>query len=181
MCSSDLAARTGAIPAARKDLARLATLKEAMTTAKIGYWPEQTDFQMKAIEAWVALEEKQPERALQLMRISADAEAAGDKHPVTPGGVVPMRELLAEMLLQLDQPGPALAEFERSLAREPNRHLAFAFGIHTCAGMNLARLEARVALGKFLARFPNFELDGEPVRGGRARFRGFLHLPCRIE
>jgi hypothetical protein len=58
---------------------------------------------------------------LQLMRISADAEAAGDKHPVTPGGVVPMRELLAEMLLQLDQPGPALAEFELSLAREPNR------------------------------------------------------------
>ena len=67
------------------------------------------------------------------------------------------------------------------LARDPNRHIAFAFGIHTCAGMNLARLEARVALGKFLARFPDFELDGEPVRGGRARFRGFLHLPCRIE
>jgi hypothetical protein len=115
------AARTGAIPAARKDLARLASLKEAMTTAKIGYWPEQTDFQMKAIEAWIALEEKQPERALQLMRISADAEAASDKHPVTPGGIVPMRELLAEMLLRLDQPAPALAEFERSLAREPNR------------------------------------------------------------
>jgi hypothetical protein len=115
------AARTGAIPAARKDLVRLATLKEAMRTAKIGYWPEQTDFQMKAIEAWIALEEKQPERALQLMRASAEAEEASDKHPVTPGGVVPMRELLAEMLLRLDQPAPALAEFEASLAREPNR------------------------------------------------------------
>jgi hypothetical protein len=115
------AARTGAIPAARKDLVRLADLKQAMKTAKIGYWPEQTDFQMKAIEAWIALEEKQPDRALQLMRVSAEAEEAGDKHPVTPGGIVPMRELLAEMLLRLDQPGPALAEFERSLAREPNR------------------------------------------------------------
>lgn len=115
------AARTGAIPAARKDLVRLADLKDAMTTAKIGYWPGQTDFQMQAIEAWIALEEKHPERALQLMRAAAEAEEASDKHPVTPGGVVPMRELLAEMLLRLNQPAAALTEFERSLAREPNR------------------------------------------------------------
>ena len=66
------------------------------------------------------------------------------------------------------------------LARQPNRHLAFAFGIHTCAGLNLARLEAQVALSTFLARFPDYELSGEPVRGGRARFRGFLHLPARV-
>jgi cytochrome P450 len=65
-------------------------------------------------------------------------------------------------------------------AREPNRHIAFGFGIHTCAGLNLARLEGRVAIGRFLARFPAYELDGEPVRGGRARFRGFLHLPVRV-
>ena len=66
------------------------------------------------------------------------------------------------------------------LAREPNRHIAFAYGIHTCAGMNLARLEARIALASFLARFPHFTLDGEPTRGGRARFRGFLHLPANV-
>ena len=66
------------------------------------------------------------------------------------------------------------------VAREPNRHVAFAFGIHTCAGLNLARLEAQVALARFLTRFPHYELAGEPVRGGRARFRGFLHLPARV-
>jgi cytochrome P450 len=66
------------------------------------------------------------------------------------------------------------------LAREPNRHIAFAYGIHACAGMNLARLEARVALAKLLARFPGYALHGEPTRGGRARFRGFLHLPARL-
>ena len=66
------------------------------------------------------------------------------------------------------------------LAREPNRHIAFAFGIHTCAGLNLARLEAQVALARFLARFPDYALAGDPVRGGRARFRGFLHLPARV-
>jgi cytochrome P450 len=66
------------------------------------------------------------------------------------------------------------------LARNPNRHLAFGFGIHTCAGLNLARLEGRVAIGRFLARFPDYALDGTPMRGGRARFRGFLHLPARV-
>jgi len=67
------------------------------------------------------------------------------------------------------------------ITREPNKHIAFGFGIHTCAGMNLARLEARVALAKFLARFPDYTLAGEPTRGGRARFRGFLHLPAHVE
>lgn len=66
------------------------------------------------------------------------------------------------------------------LARAPNRHLAFGSGIHTCAGMNLARLEARVALSAFLARFPDYALEGVPTRGGRARFRGFLNLPARV-
>ncbi|MEO8537697.1 MAG: cytochrome P450 [Betaproteobacteria bacterium] len=66
------------------------------------------------------------------------------------------------------------------LARSPNRHLAFGFGIHTCAGLNLARLEGRVAIGRFLARFPRYELASAPVRGGRARFRGFLSLPVSV-
>jgi cytochrome P450 len=65
-------------------------------------------------------------------------------------------------------------------AREPNRQIAFGFGIHTCAGLNLARLEGRIALGRFLARFPDYRLEGEPLRGGRARFRGFLRLPVRV-
>jgi cytochrome P450 len=66
------------------------------------------------------------------------------------------------------------------IAREPNRHLAFASGIHTCAGINLARLEARVALSRFLARFPRYALTADPVRDSRARFRGFLHLPATL-
>jgi cytochrome P450 len=53
-------------------------------------------------------------------------------------------------------------------------------GSRNCAGLNLARLEGRVAIGRFAARFPAYELDGPPVRGGRARFRGFLHLPVRV-
>src|SRR6185503_9818260 len=66
------------------------------------------------------------------------------------------------------------------VAREPNRHLAFGSGAHVCAGLNVARLEGRIAIGRFLARFPGYRLAGEPVRGGRARFRGFLSIPVAV-
>ena len=66
------------------------------------------------------------------------------------------------------------------LARENNRHLAFGFGIHQCAGLSLARLEGRVAIARFLARFPGSRLTEMPTRGGRARFRGFLRAPFRV-
>jgi cytochrome P450 len=64
------------------------------------------------------------------------------------------------------------------VGRTPNRHLAFASGAHQCAGMALARLEGAIAISRFLARFPGYALNGEPVRGGRVRFRGFLSVPC---
>jgi cytochrome P450 len=67
-----------------------------------------------------------------------------------------------------------------TLSRENNRHLAFGFGIHQCAGLSLARLEGRIAIGRFLQRFPVYRLSASPTRGGRARFRGFLHAPFSV-
>jgi cytochrome P450 len=66
------------------------------------------------------------------------------------------------------------------IARKPNRHVAFGHGDHACAGMNIARLEARIAIGGLLARFPHLGLTGEPRRDARVRFRGFRHLPARV-
>lgn len=66
------------------------------------------------------------------------------------------------------------------VTRDPNRHLAFASGIHQCVGMAVARLEGRIALSRFLARFPDYRLDGVPERSQRVRFRGFLRLPARV-
>ena len=66
------------------------------------------------------------------------------------------------------------------IGRTPNRHLAFGSGAHQCAGMALARLEGAIAISRFLARFPAYALNGPPVRGGRARFRGFLSVPCSV-
>jgi cytochrome P450 len=67
-----------------------------------------------------------------------------------------------------------------NIARNPNRHLAFAAGVHQCAGMNLARMEARIALAAFLRRFPEYALDETPTRSRRARFRGFTAMPLKL-
>jgi len=114
-------ARIGDVATARKDVQRLQALGEAMTAAKMDYWAGQTDFQIKALNAWIALTEKRHDEAVQLMRAAAEAEDASDKHPVTPGNVAPSRELLGEMLMTLNSPAQAFAEFERSLKRDPNR------------------------------------------------------------
>ena len=63
------------------------------------------------------------------------------------------------------------------IRRNPNRHLAFGSGPHLCLGHSLARLEGRIAIGRFVARFPNYEPGGEAIRGGRVRFRGYSRAP----
>jgi cytochrome P450 len=71
--------------------------------------------------------------------------------------------------------GLDLTRGDERLGQPANRHLAFGFGIHQCAGLSLARLEGRIAVGRFLQRFPDYRLTAAPLRGGRARFRGFLN------
>ena len=66
------------------------------------------------------------------------------------------------------------------ITRSPNRHLAFGAGIHACAGMTLARMEGRIAIKRLMKRFPDFKPNGLPIRGGRARFRGYLSYPLAL-
>jgi len=69
---------------------------------------------------------------------------------------------------------------EMQLDRRPNKHLAFAGGAHTCVGLTLARMEGRIAVGRFLNRFPDYHLTERAQRGGRIRFRGYARLPARL-
>jgi cytochrome P450 len=102
--------------------------------------------------------------------------------PATIGGVAVAPGTYVTLCIGAANRDPAVfAEPDRlDLGREPNRHLAFGLGVHQCAGLTLARLEARVAIQRFVTRFPRYELAGPPIRGGRARFRGFLALPMRV-
>ena len=67
------------------------------------------------------------------------------------------------------------------LNRRPNKHLAFAGGPHTCVGLSLARMEGRIAVGRFLDRFPNYALTDGAQRGNRIRFRGYARLPAVLD
>jgi cytochrome P450 len=102
--------------------------------------------------------------------------------PAVIGGVpVPVGTYVTLCIGAANRDPAVFAEPDRlDLGREPNRHLAFGLGVHQCAGLTLARLEARVAIQRFVTRFPRYELAGPPMRGGRARFRGFLALPMRV-
>ena len=102
--------------------------------------------------------------------------------PVSVGGVPLQEGALVTLGIAAANRDPAqFADPDRlDLARADNRHLAFGFGIHQCAGLSLARLEARIALGGFLRRFPGYRLTASPTRGGRARFRGFLQAPFSV-
>jgi cytochrome P450 len=97
------------------------------------------------------------------------------------GGVALGEGALVTLCMGAANRDPAVYQHPETLnlRREGNKHLAFGFGIHQCAGLSLARLEGRIAIGRFLQRFPRFELSAPPVRGGRARFRGFLSVPFR--
>jgi hypothetical protein len=163
------AARSGDNAAARRDVQRLQVLKEAMTTAKLDYWAGQTDFQIQTINAWLALAENRDDEAVRLMRTAAEAEEASDKHPVTPGNVAPSRELLGEMLLQLNRPTEAFAEFERSLKRDPNRFRSIA-GAARAAGASGNRTDAR----NYYARLQEVAADHDSERAELAQSRSFL-------
>jgi tetratricopeptide (TPR) repeat protein len=116
------AARSGDAPAVRKGIEKLQSLHQAMIEAKISYWPQQADIQIKIASAWAAFAEGNKQEALKLMREGADMEDASEKHPVTPGQVAPARELLGDMLLELKQPALALKEYEASHKKEPGRY-----------------------------------------------------------
>jgi tetratricopeptide (TPR) repeat protein len=115
------AARTGDAAAAEQEGQRLEAQHKALLDAKNTYWATEVEIQRLAVAAWIAHARGQAEDATRLMRAAADLEDRNEKHIVTPGRVVPARELLGEMLLEMKQPVAALKEFEQSQVREPNR------------------------------------------------------------
>jgi hypothetical protein len=115
------AARSGDAAAARAEVRRLMELRKAMVAQKKDYWAEQADIQQGAILAWIARAEGRDEDAVRLMRVAADMEDNTEEHIMMPGRVIPVREMLGELLLELKQPESALQAFEQSLIEDPNR------------------------------------------------------------
>ena len=114
-------ARSGNPEAAKADIAKLGELRDKLREAKDAYWSEQVDIQQKVASAWVLYAEGKYDDALNAMSAAADAEDKTEKHPVTPGVPKPARELYGVMLLERGMPNEALAAFEATLKKEPNR------------------------------------------------------------
>lgn len=114
-------ARTGNLAGARTGIDRLAATRDAQRKAKNKYWSDQVEAQCRAAAAMLAQAEGRRDEAVRALRAAADLEEAMDKNNVTPSGIVPLRELLGDLLLEQGQPGAALAEYKRSLASAPNR------------------------------------------------------------
>jgi hypothetical protein len=143
------AARTGNLAQAREDQARLATLRDGLLAAKVGYWADQVDIQRLLVAGWIARMEGRNDDALQLIRAAADREDATEKHPVTPGPIVPGRELLGELLLDLGRPAEALREFEASQQREPNRLRGY-YGAARAAELSGDTAKAKIQYGQLV-------------------------------
>ena len=120
------AARSGDSASAETEVVNLAQLRDTLKTTKNEYWATEVEISRLAASAWTALVLGKKEEAVKLMRSAADMEDKNEKHIVTPGRLVPARELLGQMLLELKRPAEALKEFEASQIREPNRFHGFA-------------------------------------------------------
>jgi hypothetical protein len=115
------AARSGKPEAAKPEIAKLVALREKLVAAKNSYWADQVQIQQVAAEAWVAHAEGRKAEALKQLETAAVAEDKTEKHAVTPGPLLPAREMVGDMLMLDGKPAEALAAYEATLAKEPNR------------------------------------------------------------
>ena len=106
---------------AKAELENLRSLHNNLLNGSDKQQETQVAVQIKSIEAWIEYKQKNDKKALELMKEAADLEDRSEKHPVTPGEVIPARELYGEMLLEMNKPSLALKNFELDLKTHPNR------------------------------------------------------------
>jgi len=118
-------ARTGNVDGAEAEVEAMKALRTALQRADQSYWADRTEEQMLAISAWVAVKEGERDKAARFMRAAADSEDGSLKNVIMENRLYPLREMLAELLLEVGQPAAALKEYETALRQTPNRYRAF--------------------------------------------------------
>jgi hypothetical protein len=161
------ASHTGQIDVAEKEVQQLASLRDTLTQVNDSYWADQVDIQRQTATAWITLAKGNPENALTQMRFAAEHEDRTDKNNVTPGVILPARELLGEMLLELKQPAQAMIEFEATLRTAPNRFNALA-GAARAAKFSGDQEKAKTYYAKLLALCPHADGDRPELQDARS-------------
>lgn len=126
---------------ARSSIDSLKSIHDRLISKDEPYWAEQVAIQQLGAQAWLDLAEGRVDSALSHMRLAATREDATEKNAVTPGPLAPARELLGDMLLQLGKPSEALAEYQKTLAREPNRRRSLERGANAAKAAGNAKVE----------------------------------------
>jgi tetratricopeptide (TPR) repeat protein len=157
------AARSGNPEAAKADITKLAELREKLREAKDAYWAEQVDIQWQVATAWVLNAEGKSDDALKAMSAAADAEDKTEKSPVTPGPLAPARELYGEMLFERGMVKEALAAFEATKAKEPNRFRGYA-GAAKAAEKLGDRTAAKANYDKLISLLVQLDSDRAEVK-----------------
>ena len=161
------ASRTGQIDVAEKEVLQLASLRDTLTQVNDSYWADQVDIQRQTATAWITLAKGNPENALTQMRFAAEHEDRTDKTNVTPGVILPARELLGEMLLGLKQPAQAMIEFEATLRTAPNRFNALS-GAARAAKLSGDKEKAKTYYTKLLAICQHADGDRPELQDARS-------------
>lgn len=161
------AARSGDPAEARKGVERLETLRDSLIRGGQTYWADQVEIYRLGAAAWLARAEGKDDLALDLMRKAADAEDRTEKHPVTPGNLIPARELLGDLLLELGSSQAALPEFEASLSRWPGRFNAL-YLAGLAAELAGDREKARRYYGKLVTMCEGADKDRPELERARA-------------
>jgi tetratricopeptide (TPR) repeat protein len=161
------AARSGDTNAADKDVQELARIVETLKSAKDHYWATEVEVQRLAATAWTARARGSDHEALALMRSAADMEDKSEKSAVTPGRILPARELLGEMLLEMNRPAEALKEFEESEKHDPNRFRGL-YGAAKAAALAGDPSKARSYFEKLLALAKNADTERPEIKEARA-------------
>jgi tetratricopeptide (TPR) repeat protein len=160
------AARSGDPTAARADIEKITALRDRLKAAKSAYWANEVEVMALASGAWVALAQTKGDEALALMRQAADIEDRSEKNIVTPGRLLPARELLGDMLIELKRPVEALKEYEASQQREPNRYRGL-YGAGQAAAQSGNRDKARHYFSKLIELAGSGDLRPEMERARR--------------
>lgn len=161
------AARSGNPEAAKADVAKLAELRDKLREAKDAYWSNQVDIQHQIATAWTLNAEGKYDEALATMKAAADAEDKTEKSPVTPGPLAPARELYGDMLLERGLNKEALAAYQATMAKEPNRFNGFAGAAKAAAALG-DKATARADYEKLIALAADSNSDRPTLAAARA-------------
>jgi Tfp pilus assembly protein PilF len=163
------AARSGNADAARADIAKLLELRDKLQQDKDAYWAEIVDIQRQVATAWLLNAQGKSGEALDAMRAAADAEDKTEKSVVTPGPLAPARELYGTMLLERGMATEALAAFEATLRKEPNR-----FGAAIGAAQSADKAGDTAKARQHYAKVVEMARNGDPSRQELAAARTFI-------